>query len=88
MERLSWPLDKLKNPSFGRQTFQQELVRKPNKVANDDVVCRASARVCGTIKTESVGQITMNTQSSSQWDGLRHFAYQKVGLDSPREGSC
>ncbi|KAM0273141.1 hypothetical protein ACHAQH_008490 [Verticillium albo-atrum] len=25
-------------------------------------------------------QITFNTQKSTQWDGLRHFAYQKEGL--------
>ncbi|KAI1258067.1 hypothetical protein MGN70_001113 [Eutypa lata] len=58
---LDWPLDKVQYPSFGRQTFHRELLPKPNKVANDDV-------------------ITMNTQSSSQWDGLRHYAYQKQKL--------
>ncbi|KAH8892356.1 hypothetical protein GQ53DRAFT_647400 [Thozetella sp. PMI_491] len=25
-------------------------------------------------------EVTFNTQSSTQWDGLRHFAYQKAGL--------
>ncbi|MCJ1388205.1 hypothetical protein MMC18_001050 [Xylographa bjoerkii] len=58
---LDWPLDKLQPPGFGRQAFHQQLIAKPPRTVNDDV-------------------ITINTQSSSQWDGLRHFAYQREKL--------
>lgn len=52
------------------------MVDKDPLVVNDDIVSPLpgpSASKSYLTRT----QITFNTQGSSQWDSLRHFAYQK-----------
>ncbi|KAL3418176.1 hypothetical protein PVAG01_09891 [Phlyctema vagabunda] len=61
---LNWSMSKPETPGFGRSHFP----------------------FCHTIHEAPSGMlilddsITFNTQRSSQWDGLRHFAYQKEQL--------
>ncbi|KAF2011933.1 hypothetical protein BU24DRAFT_412479 [Aaosphaeria arxii CBS 175.79] len=63
---LDWPLNLPSHPSFDRPSFQWQLT---NRTHPD-----------GTKRTVNDDSMTFNTQSSSQWDGFRHYGYQKAGL--------
>ncbi|EFW99287.1 hypothetical protein CMQ_5708 [Grosmannia clavigera kw1407] len=61
---LDWTLDKPSHPSFGRPAFRWQ-----RKVLLD---------VHGQPRTVNDDTIEFNTQCSSQWDGFRHYGYQKA----------
>lgn len=56
---LDWRLDTPSDPSFGRQSFHWELV---NRTGPD-----------GAKRSVNDDILCFNTQSSSQWDGFRHY---------------
>ncbi|KAH7363680.1 hypothetical protein BKA66DRAFT_561777 [Pyrenochaeta sp. MPI-SDFR-AT-0127] len=59
---LDWPLDKPKYPSYGRLGFSHEIKNRPK----------------GTeLRVVNDDHLSFNTQSSTQWDGFRHFGYQQ-----------
>ena len=64
---LDWPLNKPKNPSFGRPGMKHEILNRQRgpglRVVNDDF-------------------LSFNTQSSTQWDGFRHFGIGSVSPDA------
>ncbi|KAJ2898501.1 hypothetical protein MKZ38_003851 [Zalerion maritima] len=64
---LDWPLNKPSHPSFGRAPFKSRLVN------------RTGPGTDGT-RTRCVNDdiLHFNTQCSSQWDGFRHYGYQKA----------
>lgn len=62
---LDWPLDKPSYPSFGRPPVEWRMVNK-----------RSAA---GERRHVNDDVLRFNTQGSSQWDGFRHFGYQKAG---------
>ena len=55
---LDWPLDKPQYPSFRREPFRHEVVN------------RAKGQGLRVVNDDV---LHFNTQSSSQWDGFRHF---------------
>jgi hypothetical protein len=61
---LDWYLNLPSHPSFGRPPFGWKLEnrRHPN----------------GTKRTVNDDELHINTQSSSQWDGFRHYGYQQA----------
>jgi hypothetical protein len=61
---LDWYLNLPSYPSFGRPPFGWKLEnrRHPN----------------GTKRTVNDDELHINTQSSSQWDGFRHYGYQQA----------
>ena len=61
---LDWSLNLPSYPSFGRPPFEWKLV---NRNAPD-----------GTNRTVNDDVLHVNTQSSSQWDGFRHYGYQRA----------
>jgi len=63
---LDWTLDLPSRPSFNRPPFQHTITHK----SHPD----------GTKRTVNDDHIDMNTQGSSQWDGFRHYGYQKARL--------
>ncbi|CAK7239313.1 MAG: hypothetical protein STHCBS139747_000743 [Sporothrix thermara] len=64
---LDWPLNKPYFPSFGRNAFQHTLESRLRTTdeSEDQRVVNDDALV-------------FNTQCSSQWDGFRHYGYQKA----------
>jgi hypothetical protein len=58
---LDWPLNKPTYPSNNRAPFKHELV---NRAKGDG------------LRVVNDDVLTFNTQSSSQWDGFRHFGKQ------------
>lgn len=71
---LDWPLNKPAYPSFDRPSFKatREVRKAPD----------------GKDRCVNDDHLDFNTQCSSQWDGFRHYGYQKarrfygnVGLD-------
>ena len=73
---LSLPLDFFGPPLLGRAAFQQKIIHKDPFVVNDDVVSSVKRIILPYLYSLFL-QISFNTQGSSQWDSLRHFAYQK-----------
>ena len=71
----SLPLDLFDPPLLGRAGFEQKIIDKNPLVVNDDVVCVTPSKVYSRLIALD-SQISFNTQGSSQWDSLRHFAYQ------------
>jgi hypothetical protein len=63
---LDWYMNMPSFPSFGRPAFAWELQNK----SHPD----------GTRRTVNDDALHINTQSSSQWDGFRHYGYQKRKL--------
>ncbi|CAI0646356.1 unnamed protein product [Colletotrichum noveboracense] len=61
--QLDWPLDSFKSPGFGRRELQHTIL---DASENPDI----NAFVLDD-------EIHINTQGSSQWDSLKHFAHQK-----------
>ena len=61
---LDWYLNLPSHPSFGRPPFGWKLEnrRHPN----------------GSKRTVNDDELHINTQSSSQWDGFRHYGYQQA----------
>jgi hypothetical protein len=59
---LDWYLNLPSHPSFNRPPFKWTLKNK--------------AHSNGTKRTVNDDHVDMNTQGSSQWDGLRHYGYQ------------
>ncbi|KAF4551119.1 Enoyl-(Acyl carrier protein) reductase-like protein 32 [Elsinoe fawcettii] len=59
--QLDWPLDNLQFPGFGRKQFQQKVIDLSHSLG----ACAFD------------DEIHINTQSGSQWDSLKHHAYQK-----------
>jgi hypothetical protein len=55
---LDWPLDKPKHPSYGRPGFSHEIRNRKKGTG---------------IRVVNDDHVSFNTQSSSQWDGFRHF---------------
>ncbi|KAJ4991400.1 hypothetical protein SVAN01_03047 [Stagonosporopsis vannaccii] len=62
---LDWYLNLPSHPSFGRPPFGW---RMENRTHPD-----------GTKRTVNDDHLDINTQSSSQWDGFRHYGYQQAG---------
>lgn len=62
---LDWYLNLPSYPSFNRPPFgwKMEVRRHPD----------------GTKRVVNDDHLDINTQSSSQWDGFRHYGYQKAG---------
>lgn len=60
---LDWYLNLPSHPSFGRPPFGW---RMENRTHPD-----------GTKRTVNDDHLDINTQSSSQWDGFRHYGYQQ-----------
>jgi hypothetical protein len=57
---LNWPLDAIIAPGFGRRPTEHSIVDAME----------------GPFKTHGFDdEVSFNTQSSSQWDGLVHFAH-------------
>lgn len=68
---LDWPLNKPLHPSYKRSTFHHQVI---NRAAGEE------------LRVVNDDVLTFNTQSSSQWDGFRH--YGKFGLVAGyREGA-
>lgn len=63
---LDWTLNLPSHPSFNRPPFRHTITHK----SHPD----------GTKRTVNDDHIDMNTQGSSQWDGFRHYGYQKTKL--------
>lgn len=61
---LDWNLNLPSYPSFGRPPFGWKM---ENRSLPD-----------GTKRTVNDDHLDINTQSSSQWDGFRHYGYQKA----------
>ena len=61
---LDWNLNLPAYPSFGRPSFGWKM---ENRTQPD-----------GTPRTVNDDHLDINTQSSSQWDGFRHYGYQKA----------
>ncbi|KAF2876667.1 putative cyclase-domain-containing protein [Massariosphaeria phaeospora] len=63
---LDWSLNLPTFPSFGRPPFdwRMENRRHPN----------------GSKRIVNDDFLTFNTQGSSQWDGFKHYGYQKAGM--------
>jgi hypothetical protein len=63
---LDWSLNLPTFPSFNRPAFdwRMEIRRHPN----------------GKKRVVNDDFLNINTQSSSQWDGFRHYGYQQAGL--------
>ncbi|KAJ4375805.1 hypothetical protein N0V83_001082 [Neocucurbitaria cava] len=61
---LDWTLNLPSYPSFGRPSFGWKM---KNKTHPD-----------GTKRIVNDDHLDINTQSSSQWDGFRHYGYQKA----------
>ncbi|KAF2807658.1 uncharacterized protein BDZ99DRAFT_62128 [Mytilinidion resinicola] len=61
---LDWHLNKPSHPSFGRSPFEWKLVNR--------------SKPDGEKRTVNDDVLTFNTQCSSQWDGFRHYGYQKA----------
>ncbi|KAF3761865.1 hypothetical protein M406DRAFT_265578 [Cryphonectria parasitica EP155] len=59
---LDWQLNKPSRPSFDRPAFQWTL--RPSSPAAQQAI--------------NDDHLSFNTQCSSQWDGFRHFGYQKA----------
>jgi hypothetical protein len=55
---LDWPLNMPKYPSHGRPQFEHEMV---NRGGGDG------------LRVVNDDMLRLNTQSSTQWDGFRHF---------------
>lgn len=66
-------------PAFARYKDAYEHSIKLLGYVADDIVSIGSLTV-SHVQLLTFSQITFNTQRSSQWDGLRHFAYQKEQL--------
>ncbi|KAF1987883.1 hypothetical protein K402DRAFT_329700 [Aulographum hederae CBS 113979] len=60
---LNWGLEKIHKPEFGRIATQHRII---------DWLPLANAHIYDD-------ELTLNTQSGSQWDGLRHFAHTPTG---------
>ncbi|KAL7953712.1 putative cyclase domain-containing protein [Trichoderma compactum] len=59
--QLDWPLEALKFPGFGRRTINQKVIDSS-----------------ATLNEYALDdELHLNTQSGSQWDSLKHYAYQK-----------
>ncbi|ORY16024.1 putative cyclase-domain-containing protein [Clohesyomyces aquaticus] len=63
---LDWALNNPTFPSFGRPEFNWKMINR----SHPD----------GTKRIVNDDELHINTQSSSQWDGFRHYGYQKAGL--------
>ncbi|KAF7537470.1 hypothetical protein G7054_g3658 [Neopestalotiopsis clavispora] len=61
---LDWSLDKPSHPSFDRPSFGWALTNR--------------AHPNGELRTVNDDHLNFNTQCSSQWDGFRHYGYQKA----------
>jgi hypothetical protein len=61
---LDWLLNLPSHPSFGRPSFGWRI---ENRTHPD-----------GTKRTVNDDHLDINTQSSSQWDGFRHYGYQQA----------
>ncbi|OHW98004.1 putative cyclase [Colletotrichum incanum] len=61
---LDWSLNNPSQPSFGRAPFESKLVNR--------------AHPSGDKRTVNDDILHFNTQCSSQWDGFRHYGYQKA----------
>jgi hypothetical protein len=59
---LDWSLNLPSYPSFGRPSFDWKMENR----SHPD----------GTKRTVNDDHLNVNTQSSSQWDGFRHYGYQ------------
>ena len=55
---LDWPLSKPKYPGYGRPQFRHEIVNRPRGPG---------------LRVVNDDILTFNTQTSTQWDGFRHF---------------
>jgi hypothetical protein len=55
---LDWPLNVPKYPSYGRPAFQHNIINRPKG---------------GGLRVVNDDSLSFNTQSSTQWDGFRHF---------------
>ena len=63
---LDWPLDALKQPGFSRKAFRHEVFSFQDTLLNFH----------GWDE-----EVEFNTQSSSQWDSLVHYAHQPTALN-------
>ncbi|KAF2135010.1 hypothetical protein P153DRAFT_362711 [Dothidotthia symphoricarpi CBS 119687] len=61
---LDWYLNKPSHPSFGRPSFGWKIENR----------CHPDGRK----RTVNDDELHINTQSSSQWDGFRHYGYQQA----------
>jgi hypothetical protein len=66
---LDWPLNKPKYSSFGRPGVKHEIVNR--------------ARGPG-LRVVNDDVLSFNTQSSTQWDGFRHFGILSLDLHESR----
>src|SRR5271168_3304411 len=55
---LDWPLNMPKYPSFGRPVVKHEIINRPRGEG---------------LRVVNDDLLSFNTQSSTQWDGFRHF---------------
>lgn len=63
---LDWYLNLPTFPSFGRPAFDWKMENRRHPDGSKRIV--------------NDDFININTQSSSQWDGFRHYGYQKAGM--------
>lgn len=68
---LDWQLSKPSYPSFERPPFEWRL---QNRTKYDEQGKPAG----GKKRTVNDDHLNFNTQCSSQWDGFRHYGYQKA----------
>jgi len=61
---LDWTLNLPSYPSFGRPSFDWKMENR----SHPD----------GTKRVVNDDHLNINTQSSSQWDGFRHYGYQNA----------
>lgn len=66
---LDWPLAKPKHPSHGRQAFKHEVINRGRGPE---------------LRVVNDDVLTFNTQSSTQWDGFRHFGKADSGYSLER----
>lgn len=84
---VSWSMTGASKPRFPRKLLEQKMINKaPLKHAHDDEV-RGNSGIRSDIGPQKLTSIpnsqwSFNTQCSSQWDGFRHYAYQKEAVSA------
>ncbi|CBX95879.1 hypothetical protein LEMA_P030310.1 [Plenodomus lingam JN3] len=76
---LDWTLNLPSHPSFNRPSILSLTLPPPPPPPQPTANTRKS-HPDGTKRTVNDDHLNMNTQGSSQWDGFRHYGYQKAQL--------
>lgn len=72
--QLDWGLENVQFPGFGRKKLEHKVIGRLQTEKKDD----GTVEIKGGLYVMD-DEVSMNTQSGSQWDSLRHFAHQASG---------